>query len=151
MSTRSNAKARGRSYEKRLAEMGDGTIWPGADGDVDIHGHRVEAKYRSNLDGLKLLASFIEQAQANGKSAGKPWALALTGGKTYQNGQTFVVVPWEDWDSTQRQLDQIEAFTKALRGANLNDDIELAAATLRGVAMSLAKEYMDADSLPDGE
>jgi hypothetical protein len=95
--TRRLASRRGRDFEHRVAATTEGEVWPGADGDVTAHGARVECKSVGGLVGLKKLADFIRQAKRNSAASGLPWVLALTGGREFENGETYAVIPLAEW------------------------------------------------------
>lgn len=109
-SSRRQAAQRGYAFERWVADHNGGEVWPGQDGDVDAHGYRVECKYRSGLSSYGELHQHIEQAQRNSKASGKPWVLALTGGKDYQNYAVFALVPFEEWDRLSRLEDDKKAL-----------------------------------------
>lgn len=103
---------RGYAFERWVAEHNGGSVYPGADGDVDAHGYRVECKYRSNLDTYGELHHHVEQAQRNSEASGKPWVLAITGGRDYQNYAVFALVPFEEWDRLSRLEDTKRALAQ---------------------------------------
>ncbi|MCC6629688.1 MAG: hypothetical protein IT340_20100 [Chloroflexi bacterium] len=79
-----------------MARQMGGDLYRGLAGDVDAHGYRVEVKSSEQLRGYGRLRAHLDQAIANGATAAKPWLLAVTGGKTYRNGQVFTVLPLDD-------------------------------------------------------
>jgi hypothetical protein len=95
-------RRRGADFEKRLAKRLGAYRWPGLDGDIETpQGWRLECKYREGLllDRRDELRSWLEQVEGYAKRwpAGKRWALALTGGRSYRRGQVYVLMPLEFW------------------------------------------------------
>lgn len=110
MATASNNRRRGLAAERRLASLVDGAIFHGTAGDVDAYGHRVEVKSSVGFRGYGRLKAHIEQAIRNSEASGKPWALALTGGKTFNNGDFYVLVPADAWLASRQALEGSRLF-----------------------------------------
>jgi len=141
---RKNAAQRGYAFEKSFAKRTGGVVWPGQDGDVDAHGVRVECKYRTDLAAYGELTDHIEQAQRNGKSSGKPWALAITGGQDYQNYGIFVLLPLEAWDRLCSLEDDMRAL-EHFKHEYGTDKWEQAAAAFYELARQMAEELRQKD------
>jgi hypothetical protein len=95
-------RRRGADFEKRLAKRLGGYRWPGLDGDIETpEGWRIECKYRAGLklDSTTELREWLEQVTRYARKwpPGKRWAVAITGGRSFQRGQVFVLLPLEAW------------------------------------------------------
>lgn len=95
-------RRRGAEFEKRLLRRVGGYRWPGLDGDIETpEGWRLECKYRAGLrlDSTTELREWLEQVTRYTRrwSSGKRWAIAITGGRSFQRGRVFVLLPLEAW------------------------------------------------------
>lgn len=92
---RLNAKSRGRSFEYAIAKLlGGKRHLLSRAGDVETETHSIECKYRKDAEGLKTLASFIEQAKKDAKALNKKWAVALSFG---DNSGGYILIPVKDF------------------------------------------------------
>ena len=118
------ARRRGADFEKRLAALMGGTVYHGQAGDVDYKEFTVEAKYVTGLIRLGDLPNFIEQAKRNSANRGKPWLLAMTGGKTFNNAEVYVLAPLSTWLSKSEEVEDINRSDAFVRLEQAIDDIE---------------------------
>lgn len=98
---RNNSRRRGYSYEQRVARDMGGSLWSGQNGDVEARGFRIECKYRTglNLKSGATLREWIEQAKRNVASMpGKNWAIAFTGGRFFNNNESYYIIPRHVFD-----------------------------------------------------
>lgn len=95
-------RRRGADFEKRLVKLVGGYRWPGLDGDIETpEGWRLECKYRAGLrlDSTMELREWIEQVTRYSRAwpPEKKWAIAITGGRSFQRGQVFILLSLETW------------------------------------------------------
>lgn len=112
---RQRARRRGADFERRLAQLLDGRVYPGQAGDVEAGGVIYECKYRDGLASLGELPSFIEQARRNSDARGMPWALALTGGRRFHNAAVYILLPLAEYQRLRTLAQAAEDEATLLR------------------------------------
>lgn len=109
------ATQRGLAFEDRITKQVKGTKYAGKDGDVDVTGTniRLECKYALGLRRLKTKEYHDQILAYEKRDPDRIFALAYTGGKSYQNARVWVTLPFEsflEFVEFKRRQDALETL-----------------------------------------